>query len=134
LGFNLQEEDYKRIEHGVLKALKDTFQPEFLNRLDNTIVFRPLNKELLLKIVDIHLNQFCARMMRDIGLTLDISEAAREFLAEKGYDPEYGARPVKRAITTYLQDPLAEALLQDKFRGNLTLRVLRKGDYLVFRK
>jgi ATP-dependent Clp protease ATP-binding subunit ClpC len=131
---NKAEADYTRIEHGVLKAVKDTFQPEFLNRLDNIVVFRPLNKERLLQIVDIHILELCTRIKRDLGLTLEIAEAAKELLAEKGYDPEYGARPIKRAITTYLQDPLAEALLQDKIKGDTTIRVLRRGDNLVFRK
>jgi len=131
---DIAQAEYERIQHGVTKAVKDTFQPEFINRLDSTVVFRPLSKDLLLKIVDIHTRQFTERVQKEIGLSLEIADAAKELLAEKGYDPEYGARPLKRAIIEYLQDPLAEAILSDKFKGNTVIRVLRKGDILVFRK
>jgi len=126
--------DYERIEQTVLKALKDMFQPEFLNRLDNTIVFKPLSKPILMEIVAIHTKELTERLKKDLGIALDISDAAKELIAEKGYDPEYGARPIKRAIMELLQDPLSEALLADKFKTNAEIRVLRKGNYLVFRK
>lgn len=131
---DIHKAEYDRIEQSVTKALKDTFQPEFLNRLDSTLVFKPLSKPILVQIVSIHTNQFAQRIKRDLGLELEITDAAKELLAEKGYDPEYGARPVRRAIMDLLQDPLAEALLSDKFKGSNVVRVLRKGDYLVFRK
>ncbi len=126
--------EYQRVEHAVSKALKDTFQPEFLNRLDSTIIFKPLTKPILLEIVTIHTNQFAERIKKDLGLVLEVTEAAKELVAEKGYDPEYGARPIRRALMDLLQDPLAEAILSDKFKSNSVVRVLRKGDYLVFRK
>jgi ATP-dependent Clp protease ATP-binding subunit ClpC len=127
-------EEYARIEHSVGKALKDTFQPEFLNRLDSTIIFKPLTKPTLMQIVDIHLKLLTNRLLKDLDIALDVTDAAKELLAEKGYDPEYGARPIKRAIMELLQDPLAEALLSEKFKEDSAVRVLRKGDYLVFRK
>ncbi len=126
--------DYQRIEQGVRTALKDTFQPEFLNRLDSTIIFRPLTKPTLMQIVDIHATQLITRLQKDLGLAIEITDAAKELIAERGYDPEFGARPIKRALTDLLQDPLAEALLANKFKSNTLVRVLRKGDYLVFRK
>ncbi len=126
--------EYQRVEHAVSKALKDTFQPEFLNRLDSTIIFKPLSKQTLIEIVSIHTNQLKERIKRDLGLELDIADAAKELIAEKGYDPEYGARPIRRAVMDLLQDPLAEAILSDKFKSQTVVRVLRKGDYLVFRK
>lgn len=130
-----QDAVYKRLEQHIAKALKDTFQPEFLNRLDNTVIFRPLSKATLLEIVSVHLARLVERFHHDLGLSLEITPAARDLIAEKGYDPEYGARPVKRAITQYLQDPLAEAILSGKFvSSNAAIRVLRKGDQLVFRK
>lgn len=131
---NSHEADYQRIEHHVRKSLRDKFQPEFLNRLDSTIIFKPLTKQTLLQIVDIHLKQFVERIKKDLNLELEVAEAARELIAEKGYDPEFGARPIKRAITELLQDPLAEAILAEKFKGNIPIRVLRRGDRLVFRK
>lgn len=131
---NANVHDYDRVEQEVRKALKDTFQPEFLNRLDGTIIFRPLSKPVLLQIVDIHLKQFAERISKTTGLKLEVTDAARELLAEKGYDPEFGARPIRRAIIEHLQDPLASALLSNKFKGTTHIRVLRKGDTLVFRK
>ncbi len=125
---------YDRIEQTVRRTLKDTFQPEFLNRLDGTIIFRPLTKPVLLAIVDVHVKQFRDRIAKDLGLSLTVEPAAQELLAERGYDPEFGARPIRRAIMELLQDPLAEAILSNKFKGNTEIRVLRKGDYLVFRK
>lgn len=126
--------DYARMEHHVRKSLKDTFQPEFLNRLDHTIIFQPLTKPVLIQIVDVHLKEFQARMLKDLKLELEIEDAAKELIAERGYDPEFGARPIKRAITELLHDPLAEAVLSDKFKNQDKVRILRKGDVLVFRK
>lgn len=126
--------EYERIQQSVTKALKDTFQPEFLNRLDSTIVFQPLSKQILMQIVGIHTKHFAERMKKDLGIDLDVADAAKELIAEKGYDPEYGARPIRRALMDLLQDPLAETILTDKFKPGSIIRVLRKGDYLVFRK
>lgn len=139
IGFQIPEDEsqqaeYGKIEHHVRKSLKDTFQPEFLNRLDTTIIFKPLSKQTLLDIVTIHTDEFAARIKKDLGYELEITDAAKELIAERGYDPEYGARPIKRAIIELLQDPLAEAILSDKFKGHTLIRVLRKADALVFRK
>lgn len=128
------EHEYEKLTQHITKSLKDSFQPEFLNRLDNTIVFKPLIKATLLKIVDIHLKHFTERLQKDLNLSLEVTDAAKELIAERGYDPDYGARPIKRAITELLQDPLAEALLSQRFKDNTFVRVLRKGDVLVFRK
>ncbi len=129
-----QEQEYLRLEQHIHKTLKDSFQPEFLNRLDSTLIFKPLTKPTLMEIVTIHTTLLTERIQKDLGLSLEISDAAKELIAEKGYDPEFGARPIKRAITEHLEDPLAEALLGEKFKSNTIIRVLRKGDYLVFRK
>ncbi len=129
-----QDSEYQRMEQHVTKSLKDTFQPEFLNRLDSTIIFKPLTKQMLLEIVSLHTQHLVNRVKKELGLTLDLSEAAKEFLAEKGYNPEFGARPIKRAIIEYLEDPLAEAILSQRVKSDTPIRVLRKGDYLVFRK
>lgn len=130
----LDTAEYTRLEQHVSRALKDTFQPEFLNRLDQTVIFRPIDKVTLLKIVDIHTKDLVARLAKDLGVVLELSDAAKELIAEKGYDAEFGARPIKRAIVNLLQDPLAEALLSGRLKNYPVVRVLRKGDSLVFRK
>ena len=93
---------------------KKAFRPEFINRLDDVIVFRALDKDDLLVILDLELNKVLGRLeKREISLVLD--EKARELLVKKGHDPEYGARPMRRSVERYLEDPLAEEIL----RGNL---------------
>ncbi len=113
VGFTTREVD-KDYSHGVLqKALNRAFSPEFLNRIDDIVMFDPLSKEAIFKIIDIELAGFYRRMS-DLGYTLNISEAAKNFIAERGYDAQYGARPLKRAIQKYLEDELAEMLLDSE--------------------
>lgn len=95
----------------VEKALKNTFAPEFLNRIDDVIVFNSLSKENIHKIIDIELAALIKRV-KDLGYSVHISEATKEFLTEKGYDPQFGARPLKRAIQKYLEDALAEVIIK----------------------
>lgn len=98
----------------VQKALKTAFAPEFLNRIDDVIVFNALTKENIHQIIDIELKGLMKRV-KDLGYSVKISDAAKEFLTEKGYDPQYGARPLKRAIQKYLEDALAEVII----KGNI---------------
>ena len=117
----------------VLEELDRTFRPEFLNRIDETILFRSLTREDLLRIVDIqarHLRRLLAE--RDIGMTL--SDAARQHLANTGYDPVYGARPLKRIIQREVQDPLALALLRGGFTEGDTVQVDAADGRIVFEK
>ncbi len=93
------------------KALKRTFSPEFLNRIDDVIIFNSLEKESIHKIIDIALKDVVKRL-KDLGFEIKLTDAAKDFLAEKGYDPAYGARPLHRAIQKYLEDPLAEEILR----------------------
>ncbi len=110
VGFNTREVD-KEYSHGVLmKALNKAFSPEFLNRVDDIIMFDPLDKEAIFKIIDIELAGFYRRVA-DLGYTLRLSEQAKTFIAEKGYDAQFGARPLKRAIQKYLEDRLAEMII-----------------------
>ncbi len=110
VGFNTREVD-KEYSHGVLmKALNKAFSPEFLNRIDDIIMFDPLDKEAIFKIIDIELAGFYRRVA-DLGYTLRLSEPAKTFIAEKGYDAQFGARPLKRAIQKYLEDRLAEMII-----------------------
>ena len=95
----------------ILEETKRVFKPEFLNRLDEIIVFHTLGKPDLMKIVDLEVNKVKRRLqLKEIEIELD--DAAHEFVIEKGYDPTYGARPMRRAVERYLEDPLAEELAQ----------------------
>ncbi|GMV42596.1 MAG: chaperone protein ClpB [Myxococcales bacterium] len=115
----------------VMKALHAHFRPEVLNRIDDTIIFHSLRLQDLEKIVDIQLTRF-AKRLEDRRLAMDLGTDARKWLAERGYDPAFGARPLKRAIQTHLTNPLSKALLAGEFRPGDTIRVEVAGDELVF--
>ncbi len=117
----------------VLEALRQHFRPEFLNRVDEIVVFHSLTREDLAKIVDIQVEHM-ESLLAGHNLTLVLTSAARDFLADKGYDPNFGARPLKRAIQHYLQDPLAMALLEGKFKEGDAIEVLVSCDELTFHK
>lgn len=104
----------------IQNALKKTFSPEFLNRLDDVIIFNSLEKEDIFKIIDITLTKLFSRIT-DLGYSIDLTKKAKEFLAEKGYDPQYGARPLARAIQKHLEDPIAEEILQGDIQEGDTL-------------
>ncbi|MFV0468143.1 MAG: ATP-dependent Clp protease ATP-binding subunit [Dysgonomonas sp.] len=113
VGFNIDFNSERDKEHsrGVLqKALNKTFSPEFLNRVDDIIIFDQLNKESLDKIIDLDLQDFNKRIS-ELGYTIELTAEAKDFLAAKGYDVQFGARPLKRAIQTYLEDEIAELLI-----------------------
>ena len=125
--------DKKFTDAVVQKALKRTFSPEFLNRVDQIIVFNALNKDDIYKIVDIELGRLFERL-EELGFTVDISGDAKKFLVEKGYDPQYGARPLKRAIGKYLEDLLAEYLIRDNIPDKkIEIGYCRTEDGLVIR-
>ncbi|MEZ0395826.1 MAG: ATP-dependent chaperone ClpB [Anaerolineales bacterium] len=113
------------------RILQAHFRPEFLNRIDEIVVFHPLGKEHLAGIVDIQLRRV-AKLLTEKGYRLEVTEAAREYLAEVGYDPHFGARPLKRAIQRELQDPLALKILAGEFKEGDTIRVDRGPDGLTF--
>ncbi len=117
-------------EH-VMAELDRTFRPEFLNRIDDTILFRSLTREDLRAIVAIQVRTL-QKLLRERGLDIVLTPAAEEFLAEAGYDPVYGARPLKRAIQRHLQDPLALAVLEGRFKEGQTVSVDVQGDHLIF--
>jgi len=102
--------------------LKRAFAPEFLNRIDDVIVFNSLSKENIFKIIDIELRSLFGRIT-DLGYTIDLTETAKEFIAEKGYDTNFGARPLKRAIQKYLEDPIAEEILKGDVKAGDRLKV-----------
>jgi ATP-dependent Clp protease ATP-binding subunit ClpB len=124
------EEETRRY---VLEALRATFRPEFLNRIDEIVVFHPLTREHLGQIVEIQLGRLRG-LLAGRKITLDLSDAARALLAERGYDPIYGARPLKRAIQQLVQDPLALALLRGDFSEGDTVVADVRGDQIVFHR
>lgn len=110
------------------KVLKKTFSPEFMNRLDEQVLFNPLSKEDICKIIDIELDDLYKRVA-EAGYKLSLCQKAKLFVAEEGYDPQYGARPLKRAIQKYIEDPLAEAIVSGEFAmgDTIELKVDRRG-------
>ena len=106
------DEQHKRLENDVMRELHRRFRPEFLNRVDDIIVFRPLSQALIKRIVDLQLGRI-ERLTSELGFRLAVSEAAKAFLAREGYDPAFGARPLKRAVQRHLQDPLALRVLKE---------------------
>jgi ATP-dependent Clp protease ATP-binding subunit ClpB len=125
------EDGREALRDVLLERLADFFRPEFLNRIDDVVVFRPLSKEHLRLIVDIQLRGL-ERMLRDREVHLALDDAAKDHLVDAGYEPALGARPVKRAILKELQDPLAEALLSGKYDDGTTLHVTLDDDRLKF--
>jgi ATP-dependent Clp protease ATP-binding subunit ClpB len=111
----LASEPFDRVRDRVMDVLQQHFRPEFLNRVDEVIVFKPLTREQLKAIVDIQLDALRKRLA-DRKIELEVTEQAKELLAERGWDPVYGARPLKRTIQRLLQDPLAMHVLQGEFR------------------
>jgi len=125
--------DWALVETQVTQALRAHFKPEFLNRVDDIIIFRPLGEEEIARIVDLQLARF-AKLLADKKLVLDVTPAARELLAREGYDPAFGARPLKRTIQRLLQNPLALALLQGEYADGDTVQVDAAGEELHFSK
>jgi ATP-dependent Clp protease ATP-binding subunit ClpC len=117
----------------VLEEAKRIFKPEFLNRISDIIFFRPLDKKDLVKIVELEITNF-AKRLAERKITLEYTPESKELLIEKGYDEKYGARPLRRAIEHYLEDPLAEALLRGEVKDGEPCIVDREGDKLVFRQ
>jgi len=111
----------------VLDLLRQTFKPEFLNRVDDVIMFRPLSHEDIAKIVDLQMARV-AKLMADRKLSLEVTPAAKQLLVAEGYDPVYGARPLKRAIQRLLQNPLALAVLEGRYAEGDRIRVDRAKD------
>jgi len=133
LGFKAQSDKvtYNEMKEKLLDEVKRTFKPEFLNRIDDIIVFRSLVKEDLQRIVDIEIG-FVAQRLKEQEIALDISEDAKDFLIEKGFDPVFGARPLKRTIQRYLEDPLASEIISKRFKEGSKVKVLRKNEELIF--
>jgi ATP-dependent Clp protease ATP-binding subunit ClpB len=117
----------------VTAALRTHFRPEFLNRVDDVVIFHPLGEDQITHIVDLQLKRLDA-LLADRKLTLEITPEAKTLLASEGYDPAFGARPLKRAIQRMLQNPLALALLDGQFADGDEIRASVSGDQIVFEK
>ena len=136
IGFNMdddsdvgEEDQYKRMSGKVMGELKKAFRPEFLNRIDATVVFRALTRGDIHQIVDMELDQVRERLAEH-EVELEMTSDAMDLLAEKGYDPDYGARPLRRAIQDLVEDPLAEKLLTGEFSAGDRIIIERDGDEL----
>jgi ATP-dependent Clp protease ATP-binding subunit ClpC len=116
------EGDYGAMKSVIEDALKRVFNPEFLNRIDETIIFHQLEKKHILEIIQIQMHDLLKRMQA-MNITIDLTKQAKEFLADKGYDPSFGARPLRRALQKYLEDPIAEELLKGKYLEGTKIKV-----------
>jgi len=127
---NLSEDE---IRNRVMDALKNQFKPEFINRVDDIIIFHRLSIEQLKAIVDIQIEKMKKRLS-ERKITIQVTDSAKELIAQKGYDPVYGARPLKRVIVKLIQDPLAVKLLSGEFQENSVVQISAKGEQLTFEK
>ena len=125
-GEGQSDSDYNRLKSKVDEALKRSFSPEFLNRIDESIVFRPLELKHIKSIVDLMFADVQAKLTEQ-GIQVKLTDGVKAFIAEKGYDPSYGARPLRRAIQTYIEDPLADELLQGKFDTGSFINIKMKN-------
>jgi len=135
LGFTSQNDEeakYKRMKTGVMDEVKRLFKPEFLNRIDEMIVFHPLNKGHMKEIVTILLGTVAKRTKQQMRIRLNAGDDVKEFLVEKGYDEKYGARPLKRTIQQMVEDKLAEAVLEGRVREGDSVKILLKDGQLKF--
>ena len=121
-GKKTPEADYEKMKEVLQKEVEHHFRPEFFNRVDDMIVFKALTREHLQVIVEYELKKVFKRLIEH-GLKLDLTEQAKEFLIDKGYNPEFGARPLRRAIEHYIEDPLSESVLAGKFRGKNLIKI-----------
>jgi ATP-dependent Clp protease ATP-binding subunit ClpC len=126
------ESQHKRVKEQVMGSLKRTFRPEFLNRIDDVIVFKPLSKFDIRKILDLQLSELAARIAEQ-GLSLRVSGTAKDLLIEKGYNVDQGARPMRRAIQDLIEDPLAVGVLRHEYKEGDTVSVTAKDDKLVLK-
>jgi ATP-dependent Clp protease ATP-binding subunit ClpC len=133
LGFAARKEDetYEQMKNKLLAEIKRVFKPEFLNRIDDTIVFKPLTKEDLYKIIALEITSVCSRL-KEKEIDMELSQEAIDFLIDKGFDPVFGARPLKRTIQKYLEDPMSEMIIAGAFKEGRKVRVVPDNDKLKF--
>ena len=124
IGFDVDDSafDYAKMKSTIQDALKKVFNPEFLNRIDDVITFRPLEKADIYQIIDL-MNEDLFKRIKELGYEIEVTKAAKEFITDKGFDQKYGARPLKRAIQKYIEDPLAEELLENSHNEGSTIKI-----------
>jgi ATP-dependent Clp protease ATP-binding subunit ClpC len=122
-----EERNYQQIKDTVMKELERYFRPEFIGRLDDVIVFRPLGRPQLEQIVEYELRKVTKRLTEH-GLKIEISQEAKEFLIDKGTNADFGARPLRRAIEQHVEDPLSEEILRGNFKGKDLIRISTKQE------
>lgn len=133
LGFQNQSDEisYEKMKEQLLKEVENHFRPEFINRLDDIIVFKPLHRQNIYDILEIELRGLRERL-ESKGLTLEMSQTTKDYIVQRGFDPDFGARPLKRAMQRLLEDPISEDLLQGKFQNKNCILVDVKEDHLEF--
>lgn len=127
----MDDKEFDSLKNKIAELLKHSFRPEFLNRLDETIIFRPLGREVIAKIVNLQLKQL-AKRLEDQELTLDVDDSGVAALAKAGFDPVYGARPIRRTIQRELETPIARRIIAGKYPPGSTIHVTAKGDMVEF--
>lgn len=135
LGFGINEDeeaDYKKMKNSVMEEVKRIFKPEFINRIDEVLVFRVLNKEDIKEIVKILIAGLDKRVKEQMDISLEVKDAAIEYIAENGFDKTYGARPIRRAIQTKIEDEMADRLLDNKIKPGCKVIIDCVGDKLQF--
>ncbi len=133
LGFKSEDEEknFEETKDFLMQELKNAIPPELYNRVDEVIIFKPLTREDLLKIVDLQLRDLETRI-QEHNIKLELTDEAKEFLIEKGYEPEYGARPLRRTIRKYIEEPLSELILSNKVATGSLVKVISVNDHLDF--
>jgi ATP-dependent Clp protease ATP-binding subunit ClpC len=128
-----EEANYQKMKQTLMSEIERYFRPEFINRLDDVIVFRPLGRPDLVNIIEYELKKVRDRLV-ERAITLELDDKAKDFMIEKGYNPDFGARPLRRALEQFLEDPLSESILRDEFKAGQTVRITREEgkDHLTF--
>ena len=135
LGFSAEDtekSDYEFMKGRVMEEIKHEFKPEFLNRIDETIVFRALNRNDLLKISGLLLSELSKRLTEEMSIDIHMKPAVEKYIVEKAYDPKFGARPLRRRIQTDIEDPLSDAILKGEVKGNTKVICTVKDDKIIF--
>lgn len=127
-----EKQNYDRMKGSVMEEVRRIFKPEFLNRIDETIVFRPLNKTDMKQIVNLMTKEISERCKNQLGITLTVRDSAKSYIVEKAYDPKYGARPLRRKIQNEIEDKLAEELLSGGLKRDTDVVVTTKKNVIVF--
>jgi ATP-dependent Clp protease ATP-binding subunit ClpC len=136
LGFQRENArtQYDTMKENVISELKKSFNPEFLNRIDEVVVFHPLTQEHLIQIVDMLIAELNTQMMVDRGIQLDVTREVKEWFIEVNYQPTYGARPMRRAVQKYIADPLSEDILRGRFKDSHKVLVTLKDGAVEFQE